>query len=1424
MLSLSVFARIFVLAAAVVSPAGLLAQARLAPPPTAGDAASSSPAPNVVVNEAAPWDGNPLAADPAAVLKAAAAIPATPQTNITVLLDDRRIVLDKEQRAVLTDHVVYRVETPAGVEAWASVGSGWSPWFQKRPVIRARVIAPDAKVYTLDEKTLSDAPVHAGEDDMYDDDREYQGPLPGLTPGAIVEELTVVEDTAPFFSTGSVYREYLNRPFPVYKTRVTAEAPVALSLRYKVRKLGDVMAQKEEKDGVVRLTFERDNLEAIEQIAPNLPPDVAPVPEIEIATAASWKEVAERYRAMSEPNIHPEEAAAMLPKLPKNADRQQTITAIVRELHRQVRYTGVEFGEAKLTPQPPAETMKRHYGDCKDKATLLVSMLRAAKIPAYLVLLNAGSGQDVDPLLPGMRLFDHAIVYVPAGDGPNDSELWIDATAEFAQVGDIPPPDRGRHALIIREGTIQLTTTPLAKPENNLLVEKRTFTMAENGPAQVEEVSETHGLIDEFYRARYGGAESKREREELENYVKAVYSAENLNKVEHTDGSDLSQQFQLSLMMEKAKRGYSSLQDADVALPLGGLYNRLPQWFFSTPPESNKHKSATEEESEREENARTDDYLFDPFVTEWKYKIVPPLGFKPRELPSDKKEQMGPAVLETNYKIDPDGAVVVQLKFDTVRGRYSPKEAMALRQAIYERRSAEPVMVRFAEGGSLELAGGHVKEALALYRMLIARHPKEALHHIQLAMALVQAGAGEQAREEAAIAVKLEPASALAFRNQGEVLSYDMVGRKFAPGFDRAGAIEAYKKSVKLEPDDAPTRFSLAVLYEFNPQAERFGKGADLDAAVAQYRAATSQDKNLGHEYDENALFDLFYAGHYEQALTAAHKLNSSRSRNSVAIASAAAISGSKDGVKEAERDAEDSQGRSEALGEAGQMLVRQRKYALAADLFEAGVNDAQDAPLRQRQVDIFRSLQPYEDALFPVSDPRRAVQEFKLLGFRPEITEAMLPQIFSPVTMQSKAQTRQMLTYYRQVEAQIRSASQGEGLTPDNLADVTIGSARYSVEGSDALGYRITATTLGEDSAVSYVVKTPQGYRLLTNDPPNRDNGNQVLAFLDAGNLEAAKQWLDWAREKVKRGDADDPLAGPLLPRFWDESGATTAPPDAAANAARMRVAAYALIAGSDSAEAVLPAMEKARAAAPATQKLDYDMLMLQSWYGMHEWKKSEALAKSLLAEHPRSETALFYYVNAAGQLGDVAGLKQAGDAALALKPNDAVTLRTLSQANAFAYQYGQAKTYLKTLQDEGKATATDYNSLAWLSLFDGPVDQDALHAAQQANLLTKSNNFSIMHTLACLYADMGKTEDARQLLLQGMKADAIDTPDSAVWFAFGMIYEQYGLPDAATAAYRKVEKQPDDISAAEDTYVLAQQRLKKLEPGKPMQRAALN
>ncbi len=113
-------------------------------------------------NPSAPWDGKAFAASPQEVLKASAAMPAPKQVDVTVLLDERRIRFDKDRKATETHHLVYRIETQGGMEDWTAVGSGWSPWYQERPTVEARVIAPDGKVSMLDPKTLSDAPVHPG--------------------------------------------------------------------------------------------------------------------------------------------------------------------------------------------------------------------------------------------------------------------------------------------------------------------------------------------------------------------------------------------------------------------------------------------------------------------------------------------------------------------------------------------------------------------------------------------------------------------------------------------------------------------------------------------------------------------------------------------------------------------------------------------------------------------------------------------------------------------------------------------------------------------------------------------------------------------------------------------------------------------------------------------------------------------------------------------------------------------------------------------------------------------------------------------------------------------------------------------------------------------------------------------------------------
>ena len=113
-------------------------------------------------------------------------------------------------------------------------------------------------------------------------------------------------------------------------------------------------------------------------------------------------------------------------------------------------------------------------------------------------------------------------------------------------------------------------------------------------------------------------------------------------------------------------------------------------------------------------------------------------------------------------------------------------EATEMRNQIAQLRAGEAILIYFEPIGAALLSEGKVREALQSYRDLIALHPKEAVHHLQIAETLLAAGMGEAAREEARTAVKLEPDFALAQKTLADILEYDLVGRKFRPGSDYA--------------------------------------------------------------------------------------------------------------------------------------------------------------------------------------------------------------------------------------------------------------------------------------------------------------------------------------------------------------------------------------------------------------------------------------------------------------------------------------------------------------------------------------------------------------------------------------------------------------------------------------------------------------
>ena len=73
-----------------------------------------------------------------------------------------------------------------------------------------------------------------------------------------------------------------------------------------------------------------------------------------------------------------------------------------------------------------------------------------------------------------------------------------------------------------------------------------------------------------------------------------------------------------------------------------------------------------------------------PFTAEWKYKIVPPAGFVPKELPKDDKIVMGPAVLTEKFSKGNDGVVEADLAFDSGKRRYTVAEATEVRNKVAE--------------------------------------------------------------------------------------------------------------------------------------------------------------------------------------------------------------------------------------------------------------------------------------------------------------------------------------------------------------------------------------------------------------------------------------------------------------------------------------------------------------------------------------------------------------------------------------------------------------------------------------------------------------------------------------------------------------------------------------------------------------------
>ena len=195
------------------------------------------------------------------------------------------------------------------------------------------------------------------------------------------------------------------------------------------------------------------------------------------------------------------------------------------------------------------------------------------------------------------------------------------------------------------------------------------------------------------------------------------------------------------------------------------------------------------------------------------------------------------------------------------------------------------------------------------------------------------------------------------------------------------------------------------------------------------------------------------------------------------------------------------------------------------------------------------------------------------------------------------------------------------------------------------------------------------------------------------------------------------------------------------------------------------------------------------------------ENASQRLLDTAPGSERAAQLQALALTGLGRWDDLRTLAEKRLQRSPDEGWAREILSEVAIHAGDLDRAEAQLRQSIQAGKASANDFNQLAWLLLERGRVDDAALDFGQRAATLSDYKQAAFLHTLACLYAEQGRTAEAYRIILQSIGTRADEAPGAEDWYVFGRLAEQYGLPDVARKYYRKVAR-PEEPGRRADVH----------------------
>lgn len=151
-----------------------------------------------------------------------------------------------------------------------------------------------------------------------------------------------------------------------------------------------------------------------------------------------------RYATHSvDPN--PDSVIALAREITADCTSDSARIAVINDyVHDNIRYKAIEHGEYGYIPDSPSEVLRKRFGDCKGSAGLLRAMLRGVGIDARYVWVGTENILTDWTDAPYLASGNHMIAAAVTGD----SLLYLDGTARYFGIGDIPTPIHGRQTIV----------------------------------------------------------------------------------------------------------------------------------------------------------------------------------------------------------------------------------------------------------------------------------------------------------------------------------------------------------------------------------------------------------------------------------------------------------------------------------------------------------------------------------------------------------------------------------------------------------------------------------------------------------------------------------------------------------------------------------------------------------------------------------------------------------------------------------------------------------------------------------------------------------------------------------------------------------------------------------------------------------------